>query len=1079
MSPVVPKLTAMGDFQTLFDNLSENPQLRGTQFERICKWFLENDPNYRDLVAKVWHWKDWEHNWGIDAGIDLVVEDVEGRLWAVQAKAYDPLYSVTKKDVDTFLSESSRSRGVAKFDYRLLIATTDKLHHVARDVIADQEKKVGFIGRADLLTAAVDWPTSPDTLRPSKPRKPAKPRDYQRDAIKAVVKGFNTADRGQLIMACGTGKTLTSLFIKEELGAERALVLLPSLSLLKQTIAVWRANAAAPFRALAVCSDETVKQSDDAPVTHSSELGIPDVETDPAVVAAFLRKRGPAVVFATYHSSPQLAAAFALGRVPQFDIAFADEAHRVAGDESSYFATILDADAIKARRRLFMTATPRYFTGRVIKKAQESEMVVASMDDHTKFGEVFHKLSFGEAIRRGLLTDYQVAVIGVDSHDAVYREWAEKGTLVKRDGKATDGRILASQIGLAKAIQKYDMRRVISFHSTIARARQFATEMPDVIDWMPKRQRPTGALWTGVATGEMSAGERHVRLQRLRQLDDDERGLLTNARCLSEGVDVPTLDGVAFIDPKGSEVDIIQAVGRAIRLSDDKDIGTIVIPVFIDADQDPAEALNDSSFKAVWRVVTALRAHDEALAEQIDSFRRELGRGGKPRMPDKIHLDVTRDVSQEFSDAFDVRLVEQASAEWEFMFGLLERYTTENGRARVNVDFVFDGWPLGGWARGQRSAYVDGTLSESRRVRLESLPGWSWDPLAAQWEQGFEEMVGYADEHGDAKVLPGLVTESGFRLGGWVGVQRTTYLKGNMPAERIARLESIPGWSWQPRLSNWENGFNHAVEYAREYGDSLVPFKYDSPDGFPLGRWIAVNRRMRLAGKLSEERLRRLEALKGWSWDVIADQWEAGFRQLEEHAAVHGAALVPTDYVVNGFRLGGWVEEQQLRYSKGKLSVDRQARLEALPGWAWGNRRDAQWEVGYRHAADFSAETGGAQIPTDFVCEDGFKLGQWMCGQRGAYREKRITPERKQKLEALPGWTWNRFDASWEEGYHYLSGYVVEYGDSCVPQSYVSPDGFKLGTWVNTQRGKHAKGELRSDRIERLESLPGWKWRRR
>jgi predicted helicase len=676
----------MGTFDDLYASLSEDPRVRGRQFEHVCKWFLENDPNYRDLVAKVWLWNDWEHKWGIDAGIDLVVEDVEGRLWAVQAKAYDPAYSVTKKDVDKFLSESSRARAKAKFDYRLLIATTDKLHHVARGVLGDQEKKVGFIGLADLRTTTAEWPASPDALRPPKPRKPAKPRDYQREAIRNVVAGFKTANRGQLIMACGTGKTLTSLFIKEKLDAERTLVLLPSLSLLKQTMAVWRANAAVPFRALAVCSDETVKQGDDEPVAHTSELGIPDVTTDPGEVAAFLRRRGPSVVFATYHSSPQLTEAFALGRVPQFDVAFADEAHRVAGDESSSFATILNPDAIKARRRLFMTATPRYFTGRVIKKAEESEMVVASMDDHTRFGEVFHRLSFGEAIRRGLLTDYQVAVIGVDSHDPTYREWAEKGTLVTRDGKKTDGRILASQIGLAKALRtdKYDLRRVISFHSTIARARQFASELPDVIDWMPKRQRPTGRLWTGVATGEMSAGERHVRLQRLRQLDDDERGLLANARCLSEGVDVPTLDGVAFIDPKGSEVDIIQAVGRAIRLADDKTVGTIVIPVFIDADQDPEEALKDSSFKAVWRVITALRAHDEELAEQIDTYRRELGRrGGKAQIPDKIHLDVTRDVSQEFSDAFDVRLVEQTSESWEWWYGLLKRYVQEHGDARV------------------------------------------------------------------------------------------------------------------------------------------------------------------------------------------------------------------------------------------------------------------------------------------------------------------------------------------------------------------------------------------------------------
>ena len=441
----------------------------------------------------------------------------------------------------------------------------------------------------------MDWRTNPLDMRPSPPPKPAKPREHQREAIRDVVKGFKSTDRGQLIMACGTGKTLTSLFIKEKLDAERTLVLLPSLSLLKQTMQVWRTHAKVPFEALPVCSDQTVNQSEDEAVAHTSELGVP-VTTDPPEIAAFLRRRsGPRVVFSTYQSSPQLAAAFALGRVPQFDIAFADEAHRVAGDESTVFATILNAHTIKAGRRLFMTATPRYYTGRVLKAAQDEDLEVATMNDPAKFGTVFHRLTFGEAIRRKLLTDYQVAVVGVD--DATYRDWAEKGTLVKRDGKTTDARTLASQIGLAKAMRKYDLRRVISFHSLVSRARRFASEFPEVVEWMPARQRPKGALWTNYASGEMTAGERHVRLQHLRQLDDGERGLLTNARCLSEGVDVPTLDGVAFIDPRRSEVGIVQAVGRAIRLAEDKTVGTIVIPVFIDTETDADTALKDSSFK--------------------------------------------------------------------------------------------------------------------------------------------------------------------------------------------------------------------------------------------------------------------------------------------------------------------------------------------------------------------------------------------------------------------------------------------------------------------------------------------------
>ena len=497
---------------------------------------------------------------------------------------------------------------------------------------------------------------------------------------------------------------------------------MPSLSLLKQTLNVWRANCTTEFASLPVCSDDTVANTDDdVALAHTSDLGVP-VTTDPEEIAAFLRQRsGPRVVFATYQSSPQIAKAFTLGQVPAFDLVIADEAHRCAGPVSSDFATVLDPVEIKAKRRLFMTATPRYFTGRVLKAAEDADYEVASMDDETKFGTDFHTLTFGEAIKRDLLTDYQVAIIGVD--DATYREWAERGAFVTLNGvEVTDATTLAGQIGLAKGMRKYDLHRVISFHSRVKRAREFATSIQNVVEWMPTRQRPKGELWSRYASGEMPAGDRYVLLQHLGRLDDDGRGLLANARCLAEGVDVPTLDGVAFIDPRRSEVDIVQAVGRAIRKSEDKTVGTIVIPVFIDTDADPEVALDSSAFKPVWDVVKALRAHDEELGEQLDGLRRSLGkRRGRLKLPDKIHFDLPTKVGTDFADAFDVRLVEQTTAPWEHWYGLLEKYVAENGTSRVPQSRIVDGYKLGQWVAIQRSKWE--TLSEERKRRLQQLHG--------------------------------------------------------------------------------------------------------------------------------------------------------------------------------------------------------------------------------------------------------------------------------------------------------------------------------------------------------------------
>jgi predicted helicase len=303
-------------FTDLYDKLDSDSHVKGRQFEHICKWFLTTDPLYKHELCRVWLWDDWPGRWGGDAGIDLVAEDRTGKLWAIQAKAYDPRYRVTKRDVNKFLAESGRE----VFTYRMLIGTTNLIDRIGERTIQDQEKRVTFFRLNDLQTANVDWPASPTLLRPARPRRAARPHDYQRKAIKKVVDGFDSADRGQLIMACGTGKTLTALFIRERLSAERTLVLVPSLSLLKQTLNVWRANSDTEFGSLPVCSDDTVARDDDAALEHITDLGVP-ATTNPEEIAAFLRRRsGPRVVFATYQSSPQIASALALGRVPDFDL---------------------------------------------------------------------------------------------------------------------------------------------------------------------------------------------------------------------------------------------------------------------------------------------------------------------------------------------------------------------------------------------------------------------------------------------------------------------------------------------------------------------------------------------------------------------------------------------------------------------------------------------------------------------------------------------------------------------------------------------------------------------------------------
>ena len=1037
-----------------------------SQFEHVCKWFLTNDAECTALLPRVWLWKEWPDRWSdAEAGIDLVAEDVDGHLWAIQAKAYAEDRPVPKRELDKFLSESNRPA----FSYRLLIsATSEGLHHIAQGTVDAQEKPVFIRERPDLEKSPVQWPISPDDLRPSPPAKPAQPRDYQQAAIRDVLNGFATHDRGQLLMACGTGKTLTAWFIADQLAAERTLVLVPSLSLLKQTMREWQNSTGSEvrFASLPVCSDATVAQRDDTSV-HTCDLVVPPT-TDPAQIAAFIRKCGTRVLFATYQSSPQIAKAFELGLVPAFDLVIADEAHRCAGRVSSDFATVLDADKIKAKRRLFMTATPRVYSASTKQAAKDEDFEYASMDDRDKFGSVFHKLGFSQAIQRKLLTDYQVAVIGVD--DATYREWAERGTFVTLDGKTpVSARTLAGQIGLAKAMHEYDLRRTISFHSYVSRAREFAASIEKVIAWMPPRQRPTATLWARYASGDMDAGKRSRLIQRLADLDEGERGLLSNARCLAEGVDVPTLDGVAFIDPRRSEVDIVQAVGRAIRKADNKKVGTVVIPVFIRTDADPEIALSSSVFKPVWDVIRALRSHDEELGRQLDELRRELGRrGGKPRLPTKIHVDIPKEVDAAFAEAFDVRLVEQTTASWEFWFGLLEQIVERNGYARVSDDYAVDGYRLGKWVQKQRNKQARGTLDADRQHRLEELPGWTWDPFADQWEEGFCRLLDYVKRHRDTRI-PQSYTVDGYRLGAWISRQRGNYAKGTLDADRQHRLEELPGWTWTSR-DQWEEGFSRLLDYVDSHRDALVPQSH-TVDGYQLGAWVTTQRGNYAKGTLGTDRERRLQELPGWAWNSRTERWDDGYGRLLSYVKRHGNALVPASHSVDGFKLGAWVVAQRVNYLKAILQDDRRLQLEELPGWTW-KPIAAQWEEGFSRLLEYVECHGDARVPARYVFNS-YKLGNWAAAQRDSYAEGTLNADREHRLQELPGWTWNRHTDQWEEGFSRLRDYVDRHGDAHVPYGY-TVDGYKLGAWVRNQRSR--RSTLDSERRCRLEALGGWVW---
>jgi superfamily II DNA or RNA helicase len=984
-----------------------------------------------------------------------VAEDHEGGLWAIQAKHYDAAYAIKKADLDSFLSESSRPG----FTYRLVIASTDHVGPTARRTLNAQEKPVGLLLRSQLELLEADWPTSPMRLRPTRVKR-KRPRPHQRRAIQDCVSGLAATDRGQLVMACGTGKTLIGPFLAERLSAKRVLVLLPSLSLLGQTLREWA--TATEFDYIAVCSDETVaKDEHDAVVASTSELGVP-VTTEVERIARFVRRRGNGtrVVFSTYQSSAQIATAQA-SRAPAFDLVIADEAHRCAGPQAGVFAAVLDPKRIRARKRLFMTATPRYFTGRVKKEAQEADWEVASMDDEERFGPVLHRLTFAHAIEQGLLSDYQVVVVGVSDREA--RTLAERGAFVSTDGgSVADARTLAREIGLLRSMAKYDLRRVVTFHSRISFARRFASSLPLTNQWLPARRRATGTLWARHVSGEMTAGERDIRLRQLKAVAGDERGVLTNARCLTEGVDVPTLDGVAFIDPRRSQVDVVQAVGRAIRRADDKLRGTIVIPVLVMHYDDPEQALESSEFDRVWEVVRALRNHDDDLAEELDALRRERGRRGSTKgRPRKIVLDLPVGIGSSFARAFDAVVVDRTTTHWDEALGAAMAFRAAHGHLRVLAQYVTEtGFKLGSWIVVRRLAYREGRLSQERIAQLDALD-MVWDPLEADWRSAVAAVTAYRTAHGHLRVAPKYVADDGFRLGSWISQIRSK--RNSLPPERVRELDAL-GMVWQPFTEDWWRTLAAARSFRESHGHLLVPPRFKAEDGLHLGGWITHQRIRRANGSLSAEQIAALHDL-GMVWDPAEARWETRLAAARRFQATHGHLRVPGGFVDDdGVKLGVWV--QSVRNRQDRFSPERRRQLDTL-GMVW-NPAQAAWDAKIAAARDYRAAHGHLRVPRTFVTDDGIKLGVWIT----SLRRKRAHLSRMQQaqLDEL-GVVWDPHEAAWTRGLAVARKYRDQHGDLDVRPGYASEDGFGLATWLTQQRARRRKGQLSEKRTADLEKL--------
>ena len=633
-------------FGDVYDRLCErypDPNERGrVAFEPLVARVLRTDRGFLQRFAEVWRWDDWPDRDGSDLGIDIVARRHDGEYVAIQCKCYQPDRFIPKGQIDSFLANSQRSFNGKVFTERIIVSTAELAGNAQR-AITSIDPPVHLLNLFGLDATTIDWDAHLEDETAPLLAKPLKELHlHQKEALADVRKGFAAHDRGKLIMACGTGKTLTALRIAEDVAGRggRVLFAAPSISLLQQALGDWGADARMPLRFFAVCSDEDVgkKRGSDGDSARPYDLPIP-ATTDARTLAAEASRDSTermTVVFSTYQSMQVIAEAQRVG-VPEFDLVICDEAHRTTGHslqgaDPSRFRLVHDGEKIRARKRLYMTATPRIYSPALKQKAEDADVAVDSMDDEAVYGPEFHRLGFATAVAQGLLSDYKVTVL-VYSEERIARDF-QKQLASGGDGlKVHDvGRVIGCLNGLAKHDpegrqftddSEYPMHRAVAFSNTIKNSKHFVDLVRELQDeaGLAKRRLKFEADHVDGKSGV------HERTRALRWLGgetlvmEQQCNILSNARCLTEGIDVPALDAVLFLQPRKSQIDVVQAVGRVMRLAEGKKYGYIILPVVVPATEDPAGALDrNDAYAHVWQVLQALRSHDERFNAYVNKL---------------------------------------------------------------------------------------------------------------------------------------------------------------------------------------------------------------------------------------------------------------------------------------------------------------------------------------------------------------------------------------------------------------------------------------------------------------------------
>lgn len=869
-------------------------------------------------------------------------------------------------------------------------------------------------------------------------------RPHQLEAVQAGAAELAVSARASVVMACASGKTLVGLRLAET--AERVVFFEPSLPLIRQTLGVARQDGILDGRrVICVCSDKKIAGRRDELKIDPNELGVP-VTTDVDTLRELLRAvDGRCAVFCTYHSQDLLAGALPRGFA--FDFGLFDEAHRTAGPRNRPFAGVLQDEQVPIKKRLFLTATPRYFAA-----DETPSLTPYSMDDERVYGARAYELPLPVAIDRGIVCDYEIVaplVTGLEVQQALRRA---KQLLLPQ--KRLPLELVAAQIAVARAAEATGARRIVTFHQTVQESAAFAKDRLKIFQ--------AAGIVAFHINGEMPTEQRGAVIDAFRAMEGS--AVLSNCRCLSEGVDVPDIDMIVLNGKRESNEDLMQILGRALRLSAGKDRGFVVLPVFVDENESMESALKRSEMEITWELLHEALESGMVLPERVTEFRSGPSEDSPVLNSKSSHLRLVAPdgLLEDMKSAIHVRWVARLSERWDVMIGLAEEYAAREGNLEVPSEHLEREFPLGQWIHRQRRLYRKKRLPTSRAEQLVKL-GIIWNSRETRWATGIAEAQSYFRQHGTLNLSRGDASDS---LKSWLRKTQHSLNAGNLAAWRVQILKEL--------------GIEPIVKVSKTTLELFREWRETHPEGRPTRSGPDKLLAYRLKDVIARHAKGQVDATTvgqfkelGFDLDAIKrkgqthyqrfgeQSWDIHYEALKSYVAENGWTGLWLRNRYKGLNISAWVVYQRYQQRHGTLSAFRKEKLDAL-GIEWA-RKMAWLAPTVDKLAQFRQEHGHQRFPRTREYE---ALHRQVRNLRKRIAAGTLPPDLEKRLDEI-GFVRNVEDEYWEEGMHLLHKWVADHGTAPVGANLPGA----LSRFLRVVREQHRRDALTEHRVTELRSL--------